>query len=69
MALPLFPESEGETTSNSPTDEVRKKIKEGMDQARRGELLDGEEVFAELEFFSRYPCGVKKHPGFPLSRE
>lgn len=29
--------------------EVRKKIAEGMEQACRGELLDGDEVFAELD--------------------
>jgi antitoxin ParD1/3/4 len=30
-------------------DEVRRKIGEGLEQARRGELLDGEEVFARLD--------------------
>ena len=29
--------------------EVRQKIAVGLDQARRGELLDGEEVFRQLE--------------------
>lgn len=40
---------EEESMKRAALDEVRKKIAVGMDQAGRGELLDGEQVFDELD--------------------
>ena len=40
---------EERNSRESAQNEVRRKIAVGLEQARRGELLDGEEVFAELE--------------------
>ena len=39
---------EKEAGKAATVDELRKKIAVGLEQARRGELLDGEEVFREL---------------------
>jgi predicted transcriptional regulator len=38
-----------EMTRQAQLDRLRAQIKLGLDQANRGELLDGEEVFEELE--------------------
>ncbi|HKI05271.1 MAG TPA: type II toxin-antitoxin system ParD family antitoxin [Thermoanaerobaculia bacterium] len=38
-----------EVTRQAQLERVRSQIQVGLDQARRGELLDGEEVFQELE--------------------
>lgn len=40
---------EQETTRQAQLDRLRSQINLGLDQARRGELLDGEAVFEELE--------------------
>lgn len=40
---------EQETGHQTSLAEVRSLIESGLDQARRGELLDGEEVFQALE--------------------
>jgi antitoxin ParD1/3/4 len=49
--LRLLQEKEDER--RAALDEVRRKIKIGLDQIKRGEVLDGEEVFTELERRSR----------------
>jgi len=49
--LRLLQEKEDER--RAALDEVRRKIKVGLDQIKRGEVLDGEEVFTELERQSR----------------
>jgi predicted transcriptional regulator len=45
-------------TRQALVDQLRTQINLGIDQANRGELLDGEEVFEELEkrFQSAPPC-------------
>lgn len=40
---------ERELARQAALDEVRRKIAVGLEQAKRGELLDGEEVFRKLE--------------------
>lgn len=40
---------ERELARDAALHEVRQKIAIGLEQARRGELLDGEEVFRQLE--------------------
>ncbi len=40
--------SDKEARRQAALDEVRKKIAVGLEQAKRGELLDGEEVIKEL---------------------
>jgi antitoxin ParD1/3/4 len=40
---------EQEAAKRTALQELRKKVAVGLEQARRGELLDGEEVFRELE--------------------
>ena len=40
---------EQEITRQTQLERLRNQIKLGLDQAKRGELLDGEEVFRELE--------------------
>jgi antitoxin ParD1/3/4 len=45
--LRLLKEREGER--ETALEEVRQKIAVGLEQAERGELLDGEEVFRKLE--------------------
>ena len=40
---------EREAMKEATLGEVRRKIAVGLEQARRGELLDGEQVFRELE--------------------
>ncbi|HVS10080.1 MAG TPA: type II toxin-antitoxin system ParD family antitoxin [Planctomycetota bacterium] len=49
-ALRLFMEREDEERRRAETwrEEVRRKIDEGFEEALRGELLDGEEVFERL---------------------
>ena len=44
---------EREMTRQADLEEVRRKIAIGLEQAKRGELLDGEAVFRELERRSR----------------
>jgi antitoxin ParD1/3/4 len=39
---------ERDISRQSALDEVRRKIAVGLDQAERGELFDGEEVFREI---------------------
>ena len=39
---------ERETSRQAALDEVRRKIAVGLEQAERGELFDGEEVFREI---------------------
>ena len=38
-----------ERLRNAEMSTLRRKVAAGLDQARRGELLDGEQVFADLE--------------------
>lgn len=38
-----------ESLLETPADQLREQIEIGFEQAERGELLDGEEVFRELE--------------------
>jgi antitoxin ParD1/3/4 len=45
--LRLLKEREGE--HEAALDDIRQKIAVGLEQAKRGELLDGEEVFRDLE--------------------
>lgn len=45
--LRLLEEQKAEEKSGK--DEVRRKIQDGIDQARRGELVDGEEVMRRLK--------------------
>jgi hypothetical protein len=40
--------SEGRTSRQADLEGVRQKIAVGLDQARRGELFDGESVFQEI---------------------
>jgi antitoxin ParD1/3/4 len=40
---------EDETTRQAALERLRNQINLGLEQAKRGELLDGEEVFQELE--------------------
>lgn len=40
---------EKEATREASLDELRAQIAVGLEQAKRGELLDGEQVFRELE--------------------
>lgn len=44
---------EEEMSREASLDRLRNQINLGLDQAERGELLDGEEVFEELERRSR----------------
>lgn len=44
---------EREAAKEATLNEVRKKVAIGLGQARRGELIDGEDVFSELEQQSR----------------
>jgi antitoxin ParD1/3/4 len=44
---------EQEMSREAALDRLRNQINLGLDQAERGELLDGEEVFEELERRSR----------------
>jgi antitoxin ParD1/3/4 len=44
---------EEERSREASLDRLRNQINLGLDQAERGELLDGEEVFEELERRSR----------------
>lgn len=44
---------EQELSREAALDRLRNQINLGLDQAERGELLDGEEVFEELERRSR----------------
>lgn len=51
-ALRLLQERD-DTRSATALRDVKRKIRVGLDQARRGELLDGEQVFRELEAKAR----------------
>jgi antitoxin ParD1/3/4 len=44
---------EREAERQAALDEVRRKVHEGLESARRGELLDGDEVFREILELSR----------------
>ena len=46
---------EKEATREAVLEDLRRKIAVGMAQAERGELLDGDQVFDELEARSRRP--------------
>ena len=47
--MPDQPEEERATPRQPVLVELRRKIAIGLEQAKRGELLDGEEVFDDLE--------------------
>lgn len=52
--------SEERTSRQAALEEVRQKIALGLEQAKRGELFDGEEVFKEiLEGLSGPPTPVQ----------
>lgn len=40
---------EERSTRDLAVDEIKKKIEVGLEQSSRGELLDGDEVFAEID--------------------
>ncbi|MCG8583177.1 MAG: type II toxin-antitoxin system ParD family antitoxin [Pirellulales bacterium] len=44
-------------------EETRRKVNAGIEQAERGELLDGDEVFERLEARAREIVAGSKNPG------
>jgi len=48
MTVPVPQDIDAESSAEAALAEVRRKIAEGLEQAERGELLDGEEVFHQI---------------------